>query len=312
MIIVPDLQTFLDGGGAPANSASAPDTKAAVNRETAAKETLPSPVGGALEDKDLRSRKSSEPPPSLQGLFDHDMGSSRRWMSKQLSADQVHVAHPKQHSLDNTHLRAVTPQSPKLHTRRVKSPSTSDKNNRPELADGALSGKIQRTPSHPHLNSPLGTPLVAKSLSSDPPIIRAHSTQQLQDIGNEYDSNLSRNQSDSQQVEAGLKNSKGREIYQSKESLKDSGLLKTHSLAVSHESLVSTESVTVKESSKEILENIVSVTVQEVQESESPLQSHQQLRQPVDLKRRNSSLMHFGVTRRGSDVAEFTGKKRPR
>lgn len=274
-------------------------------------------MGVAAEDKDPRSRKSSEPPPSLQGLFDHDMGSSRRWMNKQLSAD--HVTHPKQHSLDNTHLRATTPQSPKLHTRRVKSPSTSDKNNRVELTEGVLSGRIQRTPSHPHLNSPLGTPLVTKSLSNDSPMIRAHSTQQLQDIGNEeYSSNSSRNRYDSLQVESGLKNNKGREIYQSKESLKDSSLLKMHPLAVSHESLVSTESVTVKETSKDIVvEHIVPVTVQEVQEEsssdQSPLQTRQQPKQPVDLKRRNSSLFQYGLAaRRGSDGTEHSGKKRPR
>lgn len=276
------------------------------------KETIASPIVGTAEDKDGRSRKSSEPPPSLQALFDHDMGSSRRMINKQHSADHVHVAHPKQHSLDSTHLKSTTPQSPKLHTRRVKSPSTSDKNNRIDLSE---SGRIPRTPSHPHLNSPLSTTHITKLHTNDPPMVRAHSTQQLQDIHNEDDSNSSHNRFESLQVDSSLKNSKDREIYQSKESLKDSGLLKMQSLTVSHESLVSNESVTVKEMTKEsVVERVTSSKVQDVESSSESSQAPSVVspqKQPIDLKRRNSSLLQYGVLK-DSDGAEFSGKKRPR
>ena len=305
-------QTSLDGGAAPANSASAPETKTAKDP---IKDTLPSPITSTPDEKDGRSRKSSEPPPSLQALFDHDMGSSRRWMNKQISADQVHIAHPKQHSLDSTHLRSVTPVSPKLHSRRVKSPS-SDKNSRLDISEGVVLSGIQRAPSHPHLNSPLSTPHVAKQHTVDTPIKRAHSTQQLQDIEKEEDAGSTKNRADSPQVESSLlKSNKDREIFQSKESLREPTLLKTSSLTMSHESLVSNESVTLKEIAKEsVIERTGPARSQEVsaESSTENLQAPQQVisRQHSELKRRNSTLQQ--LLRRESDGAEHSGKKRPR
>ena len=180
-------------------------------------------------------RKGSEPPPSLQGLFDHGMGSSRRWVHKQFSADELQSNHPKQHSFDSTHLtqlRAVTPQSPK-YMRRIKSPSTSDK-----ASSNLESAKIPRTPSHPHLNSATTSPQVSpapnKHMSSSESIVRAHSSQQLKmESDNEEESvilrsgsggrsDLSQCKSDHYEglmISSGLKLEKDRELSQSKESL---------------------------------------------------------------------------------------------
>ena len=241
------------------------------------------------------------------------MGSSRRW-NKQVSADHLHIAHPKQHSLDSTHLRSVTPVSPKLHSRRVKSPS-SDKNSRLDISEG-VSG-IQRAPSHPHLNSPLSTPHIARQHTVDTPIKRAHSTQQLQDIEKEEDAGSTKNRADSPQVESGLlKNNKDREIFQSKESLREPVLLKTSSLTLSRESLVSNESVRLKEIAKEsVIERIGPSRSQEVsaESSSENLQAPQQVisRQHSEVKRRNSTLQQ--LLRKESDGAEHGGKKpRPR
>ena len=141
-----------------------------------------------VEKETTRPRKSSEPPPSLQALFDHDMASSRRWMHKQVSADEVHIAHPKQHSFDSSHLRSVTPQSPK-HGRKLKSPSTSDKNSPADLEGSGM----HRAPSHPHLNSATSTPQVFHARYIQPtgqPIVRAHSTQQLKMEDNDEEAAL--------------------------------------------------------------------------------------------------------------------------
>lgn len=181
-------------------------------------------------------RKGSEPPPSLQGLFDHGMGSSRRWVHKQFSADELQSGHPKQHSFDSAHLtqlRAVTPQSPK-YMRRIKSPSTSDR-----ASSNLETAKIPRTPSHPHLNSATSTPQVSpapnnKYMSSSESIVRAHSSQQLKmESDNEEESvilrsgsggrsDLSQRKSDHYEglmISSGLKLEKDRELSQSKESL---------------------------------------------------------------------------------------------
>lgn len=182
-------------------------------------------------EREARMRKGSEPPPSLQGLFDHSMGSSRRWVHKQLSADELQANHPKQHSFDSSHLRAVTPQSPK-HSRRVKSPSTCDR-----TSSNLESAKIPRTPSHPHLNSATSSPQVSrapnKQLSSET-IVRAHSSQQLKmESDNEEEgvimrsssggkSDLSQRKSEHYEglmISSGLKLEKDREVSQSKESL---------------------------------------------------------------------------------------------
>ena len=122
---------------------------------------------------EVRSRKASEPPPSLQVLFDRDMGSSRRWMHKQVSVEEVKqqdmAQHPKQHSLDNSQLRSPQTQSPRLH-RRVKSPSTSYY----EKADKNVRDK--------RLNSATSSPQISPKLvlSVPPPgMMRATSTLQL-------------------------------------------------------------------------------------------------------------------------------------
>ena len=183
-------------------------------------------------DKESRMRKGSEPPPSLQGLFDHGMGSSRRWVHKQFSADELESNHPKQHSFDISHLRALTPQSPK-YVRRIKSPSTSDR-----TSSNLESAKIPRTPSHPHLNSATSSPQVSpapnKHMSSSESIVRAHSSQQLKmESDNEEESvilrsgsggrsDLSQRKSDHYEglmIPSGLKLEKDRELSQSKESL---------------------------------------------------------------------------------------------
>ena len=187
------------------------------------------------DDKDSRMRKGSEPPRSLQALFDHSMGSSRRWIHKQFSADEVRNDHPKQHSFDSSHLRSVTPQSPPKHPRRIKSPSTSDRS-----PSNLESSKIPRTPSHPHLNSTSCSPLASpaqKTHTISETIVRAHSSQQLLKVesDNEEESVILRSGSGggkadfSQRrsehyeeglvISTGLKPEKERELSQSKESL---------------------------------------------------------------------------------------------
>ena len=178
-------------------------------------------------------KKGSEPPPSLQGLFDHSMGSSRRWVHKQFSADELQSNHPKQHSFDSTHLRAMTPQSPK-YMRRIKSPSTCDR-----TSSNLESTKLPRTPSHPHLNSPTTSPQASPApnklhMSSSDSIVRAHSSQQLKmESDNEEESvilrsgsggrsDLSQRKSDHYEgltISSGPKLEKDREMSQSKESL---------------------------------------------------------------------------------------------
>ena len=186
-------------------------------------------VGG---DKESRLRKGSEPPPSLQGLFDHGMGSSRRWIHKQFSMDEVQNNHPKQHSFDSSHLRAVTPQSPK-NPRRIKSPSTCDR----VSSNLETVAKLPRTPSHPHLNSASSTPQTSpapkKQLSAEG-VVRAHSSQQLNTESDTEDesvllrsgssgkADMSKRKSDHYEglmISSGLKPEKERELSQSKESL---------------------------------------------------------------------------------------------
>ena len=119
------------------------------------------------KETDPRSRKSSEPPLSLQALFDPEIHFSRH-MNKQTSADEV--VHLKQSSYDGS--RAHTPQGSPKHMRRMRSP-----------AMPLIGGEMQRTPSHPHLSSAASSPHVvytnlATSLPSGP-LLRARSTQQI-------------------------------------------------------------------------------------------------------------------------------------
>lgn len=202
----PMTQPLLPDGGAPPSLASAPDTKSPREiKESKLRESLSTSAAMSIGEKELRGRKGSEPPPSLQALFPRDgMGSSRRWANRQFSVDELHL---KQHSFDSSHLQS---QSPKLYARRVKSPSMSDKNTtttttiRAETVpvgggegegsrrEAVVTGKdaattptttisLHHTPSHPHLTS---SPQVLHSLNvlslqESQPLARSHSTQQL-------------------------------------------------------------------------------------------------------------------------------------
>ena len=233
------LQVVSDSVAPPSTAMSAPEAKIPGGKPTAKETSLSMmsvPTAASLAgEKEARMRKGSEPPPSLQGLFDQSMGSSRRWVHKQFSADELQSSHPKQHSFDSTHLaqlRAVTPQSPK-YMRRIKSPSTSDK-----ASSNLESAKIPRTPSHPHLNSATSSPQVSpapnKHMTSSEGIVRAHSSQQLKmesdteeesvilRSGSGGRSDLSQQKSDHSEglmMSSGLKLEKDRELSQSKESL---------------------------------------------------------------------------------------------
>lgn len=125
------------------------------------------PKEPSKEPPESHPRKTSEPPPSLMLLFENtnSIASSRRAaMSKQTSADQVTAYHPRQTSLDSSHLQAVQG-SPK-HGRKAKSSSKSN---------------MKRAPSHPHLNSTTSSPQVTHVglAPLNQPIHRARSTQQL-------------------------------------------------------------------------------------------------------------------------------------
>ena len=195
-------------GGAPPSLASAPDTKPPRElKDPKHKETLSTSAisTSAVVEKDVvKGRKGSEPPPSLQALFTRDMGSSRRWANRPFSTADTDIGniHLKQHSFDSSHLQSLSPQSPKLYMRRVKSPSVSDKNTRggvemtleglaegrrdSEGSSGGGGGKdigLHRTPSHPHLNSATSSPQVsrhASAHSTDPTSTASHSTCSLQ------------------------------------------------------------------------------------------------------------------------------------
>lgn len=114
---------------------------------------------------DSRPRKSSEPPPSLMALFEHDMASSRR-AQKQYSNEE-RTAHPKQSSFDSSPLRIPQAQGSPRRSRRMKSPVVSER----EKA-------IPRAPSHPHLHQTTSTPHFPQALSSQP-LAKACSIQQL-------------------------------------------------------------------------------------------------------------------------------------
>lgn len=229
----------------------------------------------AVEEKEVRHRKASEPPPSLQVIFDHDMGnmgnmgnmgSSRRWMSKQVSADIANVSHPKQHSLDSTQLRTVTPQSPKYERRRNRFPSTSDKNSRLDTNMGVVSTEMKRAPSTPDVNVVSNNlhvqlPTVNKLPLQSKSIVRAHSTLQLEQDGEGEKSFILRSSSFGKTDKSGypqrwsdiqdsssFKRGRDLDLFASKETLKEFGLKKS-TLSVSRESLQSgdSESITLKE-----------------------------------------------------------------
>ena len=253
-------------GGAPPSLASAPDTKPPRElKDPKHKETLSTSAisTSAVVEKDVvKGRKGSEPPPSLQALFTRDMGSSRRWANRPFSTADTDIGniHLKQHSFDSSHLQSLSPQSPKLYMRRVKSPSVSDKNTRggvemtleglaegrrdSEGSSGGGGGKdigLHRTPSHPHLNSATSSPQVSRHASAhttdptaQPPIARAHSSQQLKlEVDNDErvqlnnrlmksssgGSNTDLSHPHLSEIPSGLKLMKDRELSQSKESM---------------------------------------------------------------------------------------------
>jgi len=153
------------------------------------------PKEPALPTNDSRSRKASEPPPSLLVLFDHDMASSRRAMKQQKSVDEIHL---KQSSFDSSHLQTIQG-SPK-HVRRIKSPSMFEKTPTTAKAgtsSGSSSDKsketsgMHRAPSHPHLNSATSSPQVMHVYGLPPagqPLVKARSIQQLRMDSQEEDS----------------------------------------------------------------------------------------------------------------------------
>ena len=106
-----------------------------------------------------RLRKGSEPPPSLMALFE---GGKKTY--KQQSYDEESI-HPKQHSLDNSHLSTSQPHGSPRHRRRMRSPVLSNK-------------EMERAPSHPHLHQTTSTPHFPHSLSTQP-LTKASSIQQL-------------------------------------------------------------------------------------------------------------------------------------
>jgi hypothetical protein len=113
------------------------------------------------QDSSSRLRKGSEPPPSLLALFD-----GGKKPHKQHSYEEESI-HPKQHSLDNTHLSIAQPHGSPKHRRRMRSPVLSNK----EV-------EISRTPSHPQLHQTTSTPHFPHSLSTQP-LTKASSIQQL-------------------------------------------------------------------------------------------------------------------------------------
>ncbi len=141
----PDTQTIDNSlttsappdGGAPPNLASAPDTR--ETKEVTTQQSHSTSASANVGEKELKNRKGSEPPPSLQSIFSRDgMGSSRRWPNRQFNADELGNVHLKQHSFDSSYLQSL-PQSPK-YGRRVKSPSVSDKNAKVCAGGGGIVG----------------------------------------------------------------------------------------------------------------------------------------------------------------------------
>lgn len=112
-----------------------------------------------------RPRKSSEPPPSLMALFEHDMASSRR--AQKQHSNEERTVHPKQSSFDGSPLVTSQAKRSPRHSRRMKSPVISER----EKA-------IPRAPSHPHLHQTTSTPHFSQALSSQP-LAKACSIQQL-------------------------------------------------------------------------------------------------------------------------------------
>ena len=154
----------------------AQDSSALSATATDAKQITSTPREPPLFTSDLRTRKASEPPPSLSALFDHDMASSRRVM-KQKSMNEAHL---KQSSFDSSHLQRIE-SSPK-HVRRIRSPTMSENTS---VTSGQLKenfGGMYRAPSHPHLNSTTNSPQLLHMSSLPPagqPLVKAHSIQQL-------------------------------------------------------------------------------------------------------------------------------------
>ena len=162
----------------------AQDSSALSATATDAKQITSTPREPPLFISDLRTRKASEPPPSLSALFDHDMASSRRVM-KQKSMNEAHL---KQSSFDSSHLQRIE-SSPR---RQIRSPTMSENTSVTSSASQLKEdfGGMHRAPSHPHLNSTTNSPQLLH-MSSLPlagqPLVKAHSIQQLRAESNGED-----------------------------------------------------------------------------------------------------------------------------
>ena len=143
-----------------------------------AKQITNTPREPPLFSSDLRTRKASEPPPSLSALFDHDMASSRRVM-KQKSMNDAHL---KQSSFDSSRLQRI--QGSPVHVHQIRSPVMSG--NIPATSSASHLkedfGGMYRAPSHPHLNSTTNSPQVLHMNMlplAGQPLVKARSIQQL-------------------------------------------------------------------------------------------------------------------------------------
>ena len=107
-----------------------------------------------------RTRKGSEPPPSLMALFEGNVKKTH----KQQSYEEESV-HAKQHSFDNSNLTTSQSQGSPRHRRRMRSPV---------LSDVDTDKTMCRTPSQPHLITSTPHLTLIKQ-----PLTKAHSIQQL-------------------------------------------------------------------------------------------------------------------------------------
>ena len=151
-----------------------------------AKQITSTPREPPLFTSDLRTRKASEPPPSLSALFDHDMASSRRVM-KQKSMNDAHL---KQSSFDSSHLQKI--QGSPVHVHQIRSPVMSG--NTPAASSASHLkedfGGMHRAPSHPHLNSTTNSPQLLHTNMlplAGQPLVKARSIQQLRAESNGED-----------------------------------------------------------------------------------------------------------------------------
>ena len=116
------------------------------------------------DQQETRSRKGSEPPPSLVALFERDSGN----MTEKQQINENEELHSKQHAFDDSRLSTPPTQGSPRRGRRMKSPVLSDRE--PEKT-------MTRAPSHPHLHQTTSTPHFSQQSSQ--PLTKARSIQQL-------------------------------------------------------------------------------------------------------------------------------------